>query len=43
MIILKKVYEKPKVEIISYLNEIILDFSTTESTFGWDGEADEEF
>ena len=40
---MKKVYEKPEVEILSISNEIILGLSTNEGTFGWEGEADEEF
>lgn len=40
---MKKAYEKPEVEVLSFFNEIILGLSTNDGTFGWDGEADEEF
>ena len=40
---MKKGYEKPVVEVLVYTSEMVLGLSTNEGTFGWDGEADEEF
>ena len=40
---MKKGYEKPIVEVLVLTSEFILELSTNEGTFGWDGEVDEEF
>ena len=40
---MKKVYEKPEVDILIINSEKVLDLSTNEGTFGWEGEADDSF
>ena len=40
---MKKVYEKPEVDILIISSEIVLGLSTNEGTFGWEGEADDSF